>query len=383
MTPLERFEAASVPADGGTRRLRTLLVGTDSRLGSRLYERLIAASDSTGAAVVDVLGDSVDPLPFRVAVAGLFESQGPAYPHATTVSAPDFSARCAAAECVFILGSGAGPGTELDGSGVGAAEDPIVDQVLAHLDAERCGSVVVLSTAMVYGASRSNPNTISESTPPGPDLPDAVAARLQREHTLLAWSAATGVPVAVLRPALIGSAAAQTWMDRSVFGARRVLPHERAPIQYVHIDDVVSAMIHAATHRLDGVFNVAPPGWLDERLLAALSDVRLSARVSATTLHRWWRFLSMIRPSKVASALRPFSIHPWVVSANALESTGWRAHHSNEEAYLVSHRVGWWSAQTARRRQDVALGAAGVGILGGLGGLAALVLRLLRPDSAR
>jgi nucleoside-diphosphate-sugar epimerase len=350
-------------------------------LGSRLYERLLLGITNTEAPVVDVVGDSPDPLLFPVALSGLSESQGPAYPHATGLTAPDLAARCACAEQVFFLG--AGSGTEFDGTGVGAGEDALVETVLAHLDPKRCTSVVVLSTAMVYGASRSNPIPISESVPPAVDLAEPVAARLRRERRVSEWGHENGVATAVLRPSLVASAAARSWMDRSVFGARRVLPHERAPIQYVHIDDVVSAMVHAADRQLDGIFNLAPPGWLDEPLLAALSDVRLSARVSLPTLRRWWKFLSIVRPSKVAAGLRPYSIDPWVVSSSALEATGWRATHSNEEAYLVSHRVGWWSAQTARRRQDVALGAAGLSILGGVGALAAAGVRALRSHSRR
>lgn len=369
---INRRDESTEPARDET--TRVLIVGTDCRLGARLYDLW-----QTRGGLVDVIGHVAQPVMFPVALSGLVESGNANFPHAVTADRPDFAARCAAAELVYVIGSG--PGVELDGSGVGSEDVDLVAAVLRRLDPKRCRSVVVLSTAMVYGAAPGNPIPISEMEAPADDLPLRVAERRDRERLVGEWGRTHGVPVAVLRPSLIGSAAARSWMDRSVFGARRVLPHERAPIQYVHIDDVVSAFDHVATHQLAGIFNVAPTGWLDEALLFALADVRLSIRVGPRVLAAWWSFLSVLQPGRSASDVRQFTVFPWVVANDALVATGWSPSHSNEEAFLVSHRVGWWSAQTARRRQDVALGAAGTALAVGVGVLSRALRRLFRQKS--
>ena len=52
------------------------------------------------------------------------------------------------------------------------------------------------------------------------------------------------------------------WLDR--------LSADVRPLQYVHVDDVAEAIAHTVVHGLDGVFNVAPDGWVTGDEAAAL-----------------------------------------------------------------------------------------------------------------
>ena len=54
-----------------------------------------------------------------------------------------------------------------------------------------------------------------------------------------------------------------------------------APAQYLHIDDLVEAVIVALRAHIDGVLNVSPDGWISPESLGVLprsgaSDVALS-----------------------------------------------------------------------------------------------------------
>ena len=59
-------------------------------------------------------------------------------------------------------------------------------------------------------------------------------------------------------------------------------------------------------------------------------------------------------------------MHPWVIANDRLKAEGWEPASSNEEAYVGAHRAGPWATLSPRRRQELALGAAGVAVLGGV-----------------
>ena len=147
---------------------------------------------------------------------------------------------------------------------------------------------------------------------------------------------------------------------------------------FVHIDDVVSAFDHVATHQLAGIFNVAPTGWLDEALLFALADVRLSIRVGPRVLAAWWSFLSVLQPGRSASDVRQFTVFPWVVANDRLAATGWTPEVTNEEAYVAGHPARAIESISPQRRQELALAVLGVVATGAAVGIGFLVRRSRR-----
>ena len=72
----------------------------------------------------------------------------------------------------------------------------------------------------------------------------------------------------------------------------------------------------------------------------------------------------------------------WVVSNDLLRSLGWEPTFTNEEAYVDADRGGFWARLTPRHRQELALGGAGVVVVGALGLAAILVRRRLRRGSS-
>lgn len=259
---------------------------------------------------------------------------------------------------IVHLGSSAGP--EFDGTG--AAVD--VEATRALLDA--AGSVgvrrlVLLSSAMVYGAWANNPIPLTEDSPlrPNPESPFAVA-KGELERLAHEWRAAhPGTEVALLRPAIAVSEETSGWMTRSLWSTAGVLPEDlEPPGQLVHLDDLASAVDLARRRGLDGAYNVAPDGWIPPEQLRALAGpaprLRLPAPV-ATRLARWrWRLGLTTTPPGVL----PYTVNPWVVANDRLREAGWVPANTNEEAFVAGVEAGPLADLGPRHRQHLALGAA-------------------------
>ena len=53
-------------------------------------------------------------------------------------------------------------------------------------------------------------------------------------------------------------------------------------------------------------------------------------------------------------------MYSWVIANDRLRAAGWEPTHSNEEAYVAGTPAMPWATMNAKRRQQLALGAAGV-----------------------
>jgi nucleoside-diphosphate-sugar epimerase len=264
-------------------------------------------------------------------------------------------------DALVLLAPGEGHdvgGTSVPGTDVAAAR--------ALLSSTTASTVVVLSTAMVYGARPDTPVPLTEGAPvqpePGSRYPEDRAAL---ERAVADWRRdRPGTTVAVLRPSVcVAPSAAPRWLERSAWHARslRQVGRDR-PAQFLHLYDLARAVEHARRHRLDGVFNVAPDGWLSAReqleLVGAGRPPRITAPAAAAwTRLRWWVGLGSTPPD-----LAPYARYPWVVANDRLRAEGWTPEFSNEEAFVVGHRPGWWSTLTPDQRQMVALGGSAAGV---------------------
>ena len=276
-------------------------------------------------------------------------------------------------DALVLLAPGDGhdvAGTSVAGTDVAAAR--------ALLTSTTASTVVVLSTAMVYGAGPDTPVPLTEAAPvqpcPGARYPEDRAAL---ERAVADWRRdRPGTTVAVLRPSVcVAPSAAPRWLERSVWHARslRQVGRDR-PAQFLHLYDLAHAVDLARRLRLDGEFNVAPDGWLSAReqleLVGAGRPPRITAPAAAAwTRLRWWVGLGSTPPD-----LAPYARFPWVVANDRLTAEGWSPEFSNEEAFVVGHRPGWWSTLTPDQRQVVALG----GMAAGAAGLVAVAAAAVR-----
>jgi UDP-glucose 4-epimerase len=259
-----------------------------------------------------------------------------------------------------------------------------VDETRTLLDAAAgigATTLVLLSSATVYGAWPTNPVPLTEDAPlrPNAELEYAVRAA-ERERLAVEWkSNHPGATVAILRPAIAVAEDATGWLDRALRTAAAVRPagSEDPPAQYVHLDDVASAVELALRSHLDGPFNVAPDGWIPGDQVQALAGVpRLrvpDAVVQKLASARWKLGLSSTPPG-----LLPYTIHPWVIANDRLKAAGWSPTSTNEEAYVAGHRPTPWATVSPQRRQELALGAAGAALVAAAAGTFALIRRRRR-----
>lgn len=254
------------------------------------------------------------------------------------------------------------------------AED--LEGTRALLDA--CSSVavttlVLLSSATVYGAWPNNPVPLTEDAPvrPNPGLVFAAQAA-ERERLAGEWRLRhPGATVAILRPAVPVAEEGCGWLSQALHVTGRIRSNaDDPPGQYLHLDDLAAAIDLAWRSRLDGAFNVAPDGWIAGEALRALAGrapVRFPERI-ANRLAVWRARLGFGRRP---TGLLPYARQPWVVANDRLRAAGWSATYSNEEAFVAGHRPAPWSVVSPRRRQELALGAM---VVAGLAAAAGVVL---------
>jgi nucleoside-diphosphate-sugar epimerase len=247
--------------------------------------------------------------------------------------------------------------------------------VLESARAAGVGRVVYLSSVVAYGAHPDNEVPLTESSPLRgmPGFPYAEHKR-DVEAWLWPWHAAgEGPSLTVLRSAAVMGPGVQNFLTRLLeLPVLPVVDGRLPPLQFVHLDDVVGAIVHAIEHDLDGVFNVAPDGWLEhDRLvgLVARGTVEVSARSLTTLVERSLRLGIGELPPAIVELFR----HPWVLSNERLRSTGWEPRSTNEEALLeavLEHAPYYALGRLRVSRSQLRVGA--------LVGLAAALVAALR-----
>lgn len=240
--------------------------------------------------------------------------------------------------------------------------------------------VVLVSSAMVYGAWANNPVPITEDAVLRPDVEFAYARQLGAVEQLVdEWRlGAPGRSVTVLRPVVAMAADGTSGLASALAaGMGQRVGEDDPPAQFLHLDDLAAAVVLAAEERLDGVYNVAPDGWVaGERVRAlagAVPRLKLPDRVNEVVINLRWRF----QRGPIPPGLHSYTRWPWLVANDRLKAAGWRPTVTNEQAYVEGTEAKWWTMVTPKRRQELALGGLVAGIAVGLG-LAVLAIRRAR-----
>jgi nucleoside-diphosphate-sugar epimerase len=223
----------------------------------------------------------------------------------------------------------------------------------AHVD-----HVVVVSSALVYGAGPDRPVPLTETEPTAPEAGFAPAlAYASVEHAALSLPA----DVTVLRLAIAVGPELRGWFRRSPWAriGRRTDGGD-PPVQFVHLDDVATAVCHVVTNRLVGTFNVAADGWLSSDEVRVLHNRRALWPLGAAAV-----------PPGAEGYLR----WPWVVANDRLRATGWAPGSTNEECFVDVDTPGPLGTLSPRRRQELALAGS---VVVGVATVAAIVVGLRR-----
>ncbi|MFN8021843.1 MAG: NAD-dependent epimerase/dehydratase family protein [Acidimicrobiales bacterium] len=219
--------------------------------------------------------------------------------------------------------------------------------------------LVVVSSAMVYGAWDNNPVPLTEDAALRPDNRSRYASQLAAvEQMADDWRrSAPGRTVTVLRPAVTMAADGTSGLARALAaGMGQRFAVDDPPAQFLHLDDLADAVVLATERRLDGVFNVAPDGSIPAASVRALAGARPRVQLPDRVAEVWnslrWRF----QRGPIPPGLRSYTQSPWLVANDRLKAAGWRPTVTNEQAYVEGTEAKWWTMITPKRRQELALG---------------------------
>jgi nucleoside-diphosphate-sugar epimerase len=240
--------------------------------------------------------------------------------------------------------------------------------------------LVLVSSAMVYGAWANNPVPLTEDAPLRPDLDFVFARQLASvEQMVDDWrTSAPGRTATVLRPVVAMAADGTSGLARALAAGMGQRSGEDDPgAQFLQLDDLASAVTLATQKRLDGVFNVAADGWVAGDRVRALAGsapkLKLPSGIAEVVARARWRF----QRGPIPPGLRSYTQWPWLVANDRLKSVGWQPTVTNEQAYVEGTEAKWWTMITPKRKQELSLGAM-AGVVVGLVGAGAVLVRRAR-----
>ena len=229
----------------------------------------------------------------------------------------------------------------------------------ALAEARRARHLVLVSSAMVYGAWANNPVPITEEAVLRPDVEFVYARQLGAVEQLAdEWRLAEPErTVTVLRPAVAMAADGTSGLAAALAaGMGQRFGEDDPPAQFLHIDDLAAAVLVAVEQQLDGVYNVAPDSWVaGERVRAlagAVPRLKLPERLTEVISNLRWRF----ERGPIPPGLRSYTRWPWLVANDRLKAEGWAPTVTNEQAYVEGTEAKWWTMVSPKRRQEIALG---------------------------
>lgn len=330
------------------------VTGISGFLGSRVQERLVAS----GHRVVGL--DTRPPA----------DSEGLVFRELDVRSRPDVERALADVDGVVHLAASSPaegvPDRSIDVGGSMVVIDAAID---AEVDV-----LVVVSSAMVYGAAPDNPVPLDESAPlrAGDDFAPAAHKRLVEEHVA---DRDSSVRTVVLRAAMVVGADAEILLTRALQGNRMLAVRgHHPPQQFVHVDDVAAAVVLAVDEPLEGSYNVAAEGWLSFDETRELLGRRVF-EVPEEVAHGITQRGHAVGLSRLPASGLPWVMHPWVVSPRRLVEAGWQPTLSNRDlaallAAEVADRIDIAGVSTDRRT----VARAGVAAAASVGGILALGL---------
>ncbi len=253
--------------------------------------------------------------------------------------------------------------------------------------AERAGvpHLIYPSSVVAYGAHADNDLPLTEDSPVRgtPDLDYSVHKR-DVEQWLADWTAQDRhTDICVLRLALVLGPGVQNFVTRILEAPRFPTVRDHTPpLQFIHLDDVVSAFEHAIDRRLIGTYNASAEGWLsfDEVLdLVGGRTVAIPEELAFSTVERLWK----LGVGDYAPGVVQHLMHPCVMSPARLVATGWQPRVTNRAALreTVRDHAGYVALAGVRTRWSTLrrLAAGGLAVAGMV---AAGVLRRFRRRRA-
>ena len=231
--------------------------------------------------------------------------------------------------------------------------------VLEAAAAAEVPHVLVTSSATAYGAFPDNPVPLTEDDPVR-GVPDFEYARDKAESDRLCQLWALQNPertMTIVRPCIVFGPSVDNYILRlwikqpfqADFGGPDV------PMQFVHEDDVVEALVRLLDGGHAGAYNLAGEGTITLRECAE----RIGLKRRRVPQALYWRLASALwrlRLSETPPGNLHFALHPWVVSTDRLKSAlDWQPRHTTRETFDITMRThGLLDGEGSTERPDLA-----------------------------
>jgi UDP-glucose 4-epimerase len=310
--------------------MRYVVTGGSGYIGTRLIGRLVERDETERVVIADIR----PPRSFRprVEFARLDVRDAAAARELLERERPD-----AVVHLAFVLNPMRDEHTMYD-IDVGGTHN-----VLEAAAAAGIGQVLVTSSATAYGAFADNPVPIDEDWPVR-GVPDFEYARDKTESDRLCQLWALRHPdrvMTIVRPCIVfgpnvDNYIVRGWTKQPFFGD---IGGADVPVQFVHEDDVVEALVQLLDGRHAGAFNLAGDGMMTWGECADLIGMP-RRKVPKRAFFRFAKVMWRLRQSEAPAGNLHFLLHPWVVSTDRLkEATGWQPAHTSRETFEITMRA--------------------------------------------
>ncbi|MFB4312608.1 NAD-dependent epimerase/dehydratase family protein [Actinomadura sp. 21ATH] len=209
--------------------------------------------------------------------------------------------------------------------------------VVTAAAAARVRRVVLVTSAMVYGAGPGNAVPLPEDAPLGAEADAGIAGDFLEIEELAAGAATThpGLDVTVVRPAALVGPDVDTVITRH-FEAPRLLSVKGSTPgwQFCHIEDLASALELVVVEGITGVLGVGCDGWLGTEEVAEITGKRPFELPAALTFGMAQRLHRLGMTPAPATDLH-YVAYPWVVDCARLRAAGWKPAYDNTTALQV------------------------------------------------
>lgn len=238
--------------------------------------------------------------------------------------------------------------------------------------------LVLMSSAMVYGAWPDNPVPLTEASllRPIPEC-DFAVNKAEQERFAAQWAEEhPTVEIVTLRPTASLAEEHVGWVVRSLRSAANLNGESEIPVQFLHLDDLAAAVELSVVGELTGAYNVAPRGWISSGtaldLMGRTPRLNMPEQLLRHLTTWWWKY----RLVPTSPGVLRYARFPWVVASDRLRAAGWVPQFTSEQAFISGHKSPPWGMMDSRRRQQIALGGAVLGSLGLIWAIRAAARRL-------
>ena len=248
--------------------------------------------------------------------------------------------------------------------------------------AARVRRVVLVTSAMVYGAQLENAVPMPEDAPLAAEPDSGIVGDLLEIEELAARTPVShpGITVTVLRPAALVGPEVDTVVTRHFEAPRLLTVKGCAPRwQFCHVEDLVTALELAALGKVTGNVAVGCDGWLEQEEVEEITGRRrfeLPAAITFGTAQR----LHRIGVTPAPATDLHYVVYPWVLDCAALREAGWKPVHGNGDALraLLEETAGRHAVVGRRLARKEATMATAAGATVAVIGTAAIVRRARR-----